>query len=201
MTSRVYIEGDPGKPINLRLFDADTGRQLDDVAEVQITVSATKQMVDLRRVNSTANERCELVPRPPVYWAGMKLHHVHLERLVSPAGASRTRYQADVNELEVGEHGDLILKPTGYRAVQEVDDFVLAQAVDPSHILSDMAQRAIYEALRGGVVEPMMRATGYTGPLPAPKKEPRKTECAECKGTGYVILFNGRSPCSQGCKP
>lgn len=189
MTSRVYIEGDLGRTTSLGLFDADTGRKLDDVAEMQITVTANNQFVDLRRVNSTATERCELVPRPDHPQCGKELTHVSLTREDHP---DRTVYEARVEVLEVGPLGELILTPGSWRIRQEVSNLTLATFRDPSALLQHEAEIALTQAVKSAIIDPLL---SQGAPAPAPTK----STCAECKGTGEVLLFNGPSPCSRGC--
>lgn len=201
MTTRVYYQGNLSDPTSVKLFDADTGKQLDDVAEVQVTVSAAKQQVDLRRVNSTALERCELVQPPPHRMAGKVFAYTSLE-IENQAAQSRRLYRAQVQEFEVQSNGELEQRVGVFESTKWVDDHALALA--PPGTAAIHAADALREAVGGAIIDPIMGQAGMQVPpipFPAPPlKESRKYVCPECKGIGEVLLFSGPSPCSQGCK-
>lgn len=219
MTTRVYTTGDPGDPRNLKLFDADTGKQLDDVAEVQFTISATKQpMIDLRRVNSTASMRCELVQRPadPIAGKELKLMYLTSEQSVRFAGQLFTGI---MDTYTVQRDGTLELNPTQrYRSQQVAPNQELMAAHDAGMVLRAYAERAMRDLVTGGIVDPILnvmvpkskfaqggivnRAPFPFGKRPGAWTPATKTDiCDECKGTGQVQLFNNTVPCSKGCKP
>ena len=63
--TRVYIKGDIGGPLHqIELFDGDTGKKLENIAEFIVTVGSSKVAeVKVRRCNESMFERMELVPQ------------------------------------------------------------------------------------------------------------------------------------------
>jgi len=105
VTKNIYIKGDPGDPINLKLFDADTDLQLDDVAELRFQVSGgATPICEVRRLNTTGFETMNLLKRKPAKAAGTSLYHFTIEE-EHDSSRCETSLQATMTERVVQDDG------------------------------------------------------------------------------------------------
>lgn len=107
MTTRIYIKGDIGGPIQqIEVYDADTDRKLDDVAELLFAISANNPtpIVKLRRLNHGGFDDMELVKRKPAKAAGTSLYHFAIGQEYD-SSRCETKLLASMTEREVQDDG------------------------------------------------------------------------------------------------
>jgi hypothetical protein len=158
MTTRIYIRGDVGDPMNVHIFDADTDLELEisyfvmDMTPKGVTASITP-------LHSSAI-RVDVVPAPPVPHAGKSLREVELTQFrrdppQAPYGC--TIHKATATEWIVQPDGSVEpnLKTQAYQQ-HEVDDVVLASyAGDPRDVLEDSA-RVVLTGIANFLISPLL---------------------------------------------
>jgi len=147
MTTSIYIKGDIGGPLQqIEVYDAHTGRQLDDVAEMLFAVGSpnggTITKVKVRRLNQSGFEDLELFPAPPVQMAGVPLYGVSLEQS-KDTGRCATRIEGMLQKYKVLPNGDIEDDGPAVHIHKEVDDTALAMARNPDDILLAERQHAV----------------------------------------------------------
>jgi len=217
MTKRVYITGDPADPIKVKVFDADTHKQLDDVAELELTMNASKKTVArFRRVASSATETVEVVKRPTHKLAGMYLrtfgvqmrHDTNMQAEIVEVISSEFTTDAD-GVLQHGVRADLI----GKNSIPDV--LAMTYRGNPEDLRVEAAQKSMHQ-IGDAIVADILPGRPPGGQIAFPKSIARKTikdlldvqngiadsvnrtaDCPECFGTG---LKNGFGvACSKGC--
>lgn len=210
MTKRIYIRGNVGIPSHLKIFDFDTGQQLDDVRKLTIASDAAGMVqAKLVRIKNPPIV-VDVVPGPPHQSAGRVVYLVSIDADKRTAHYD-TIHRAKVEERSIDDDGQL--QPRGQTIYMDdvVSDADVAQSRNPRGALGNSADRALTAALRAAVVKPKIdglllpAAGGIAHKVPvstgAPylMTAPKKAECKECFGTGLTGGF--MHPCSKGCKP
>ena len=222
MTRQIYVRGNVGA-LDMRIYDADTDKQLMDVAKITIVTTASVVQAELVRLTSP-NVTVDVVAGPPAARAGQTFHLVTLDTYKCVSHHD-TVHEAKVQDLTMNDDGTLDFRGGQVTFVRDaVSDADMAQATNPRNELWDSADRALTGAIRVAIVKPkldalLLPATGgvvskpvlgpnpfsrtpVTGaPNPANRSLPPKkaTSCPECFDTGLTNGF--MHPCSKGCTP
>lgn len=213
MTTRIYIRGNVGQRGDLRVFDDDTGVELDDVAKLTLVATAGVVQAELVRLNNP-NTVAHVVPGPPHPDAGKVAYQVTIDANKRYPTCD-TVHHAKVEERTIGEDGRIKPRGSTTSVHHSVSDQEVAQAVNPRDVLERSAEQVLTTTIRQAIIAPLLikllgpRTGGvvsskpFVAPLPKdmftkPKKDPRPT-CDECFGTGLTGGF--MHPCSKGCTP
>lgn len=217
MTKRIYIRGNVGDLRNAHIYDADTDKQLDDVAKFRLEADAAgvvqAWLVRLRNPDVMV----DVVAGPVAARTGQTFYLVTLD-------ADRRRTHCDT--VHVAKAQSLTMMADGtldFRGGQvvsmhdAVSDAEVQSSFDPRNVLEESAIRALLATLHRALIDPLITkvAGGAVFPPPAPNttafpppsfpfsKPPKKVDprpkCPECFDTGLTNGF--MHPCSKGCTP
>lgn len=207
MTTSVYIRGNVADPINVHIYDADTGILVPGVTRIELvadTNSPTSAIL-CRRVGY-ADIHVDVVPGPPDPLAGKKVVAFSMESKHSSKMCAALQY-ARAEEYTVQDDGTL-----GAASVNEnsdgVTDMELASyaGADPLTPIID-SMKAAMRGLAALVTQDII-ATALANIIQA-RNAPIKVNpagitktpptCDECKGTGLYTGLHTTEPCSKGC--
>ena len=225
MTTRVYIDGDLGKPHQLKIIDADTGADVTDtftVQDVKVSIGVNQNaMVQVAYYDKTdthyhslIRDAYDLVEKPKSPLAGTELHAFKLQREHRPNQAS-THVLASQWVYEVQNDGTVKQTSAGPKHVaDDVSDADVFGARDGVRVLREKTKAAmgvlmfdLHDKLERALpIMPISNAGGTTKQhvrgfvQEAIKKAVTQLTCDECKGTGFYHGLNSKTPCSKGCR-
>ena len=227
MTMRIYIRGNVGDLRNAQIYDADTDKQLTDVAKFRLEADAAGVVQAWLVRMHNPDVTVDVVAGPPAVRAGQTFHLVTLDADQRHTHCD-TNHIATVHSMVMNDDATLDWHGGKVTSMHDaVSDTDVKQAINPHNELVQSAFRALTATLRQAIINPLVLkllgpSTGGAvskpalGPNPfsrtpvtgAPNPANRFTRslppkkaasCPECFDTGVT---NGWfHPCSKGCTP